>query len=142
MYAINKNYFEKIDSSEKAYWLGFLMADGCIVEYKNKKSGNLKAMGLQVSLKSDDISQLQMLKNDLESEAPISINNVKLNGKIFKSCRIVFCCTKMCKDLIQLNCTPRKSLSAKYPANKIPEQYEIDFVKGYFDGDGAVSFGL
>ncbi len=26
----DKNMFKKIDSEEKAYWLGFLEADGCI----------------------------------------------------------------------------------------------------------------
>jgi len=27
---LNHSYFNKIDSEEKAYWLGFLMADGCV----------------------------------------------------------------------------------------------------------------
>ena len=27
-YLINKDYFEVIDTEDKAYWLGFLMADG------------------------------------------------------------------------------------------------------------------
>ena len=31
-YNVNDNYFNKIDNEEKAYWLGFLLADGCIHE--------------------------------------------------------------------------------------------------------------
>jgi len=26
----NINYFENIDSEDKAYWLGFIQADGCL----------------------------------------------------------------------------------------------------------------
>ena len=42
-YFYNENYFEIIDTEEKAYWLGFIAADGCIVnkgtalENTNKK---------------------------------------------------------------------------------------------------------
>ena len=32
-YVYNKDYFEKINTSEKAYWLGFLYADGCITRF-------------------------------------------------------------------------------------------------------------
>src|SRR5438105_237351 len=29
-YKVNENYFKVIDTEEKAYWLGFITADGCI----------------------------------------------------------------------------------------------------------------
>ena len=35
IYQVNENYFESIDSDEKAYWLGFLSADGYIHEGRN-----------------------------------------------------------------------------------------------------------
>ena len=33
---LNKDYFKNIDNEEKAYWLGFIAADGCI--YKMSKT--------------------------------------------------------------------------------------------------------
>lgn len=29
-YAVNQDYFATIDTEEKAYWLGFIAADGCV----------------------------------------------------------------------------------------------------------------
>lgn len=47
-YTYNKDYFKEIDSFEKAYWLGFLYADGCITRfYKDEK---LKSMSLEITL--------------------------------------------------------------------------------------------
>ena len=40
-YTVNENYFENIDNEEKAYWLGFLYADG-YVRMKDGRSGELK----------------------------------------------------------------------------------------------------
>ena len=44
-YVYNKDYFEKINTSEKAYWLGFLYADGCITRFY--KGEVLKSMSLE-----------------------------------------------------------------------------------------------
>lgn len=35
-YFHNENYFENIDSEEKAYWLGFIFADGYILNKDDK----------------------------------------------------------------------------------------------------------
>lgn len=37
-YALQEDYFDKIDTQEKAYWLGFIAADGCIGEQRGKPS--------------------------------------------------------------------------------------------------------
>lgn len=139
MYTINQNFFENIDNNLNSYWLGFLMADGCILEYHNKKTNKLKAMSLQLSLSYVDDIHVQNFKKDIESSAPIKVNKIKGKDKNYYCSKIVICNTKMCRDLIDLNCTPRKSLTLEYPVSKIPEIYERDFIRGYFDGDGSIS---
>ena len=39
-YLYNKEYFKNIYTDEQAYWLGFIYADGCIIEFHKKKWRN------------------------------------------------------------------------------------------------------
>lgn len=135
-YSYNEDYFKKIDTAEKAYWLGFLYADGCITRYyRNEK---LKSMSLELTLQDEDCEHLVKFKNALESNVPIQHKVV--NNK-YKSDRIVINCTSMCRDLIKLGCTPTKSLILEFPSSDIlPDKYIRDFIRGYFDGDGGVSY--
>ena len=51
-YKLNEHCFDEIDTEEKAYWLGFIAADGCV--YKNSN-----AWRLQINLKSSDKHHLE-----------------------------------------------------------------------------------
>lgn len=135
-YYYNEDYFKKIDTSEKAYWLGFLYADGCITRfYRNEK---LKSMSLELTLQDEDCEHLIKFRDALESNVPIQHKIIKNK---YKSDRIVINCTNMCRDLINLGCTPTKSLTLEFPNNNIlPDEYLGDFIRGYFDGDGGVSY--
>ena len=135
-YYYNEDYFKKIDTAEKAYWLGFLYADGCITRfYRNE---NLKSMSLELTLQDEDYAHLVKFKEALESNVPIQ--HKIINNK-YKSDRIVINCTSMCRDLIKLGCTPVKSSTLEFPNNDIlPDEYLRDFIRGYFDGDGGVSY--
>lgn len=65
-YHFNENYFESIDTPNKAYWLGFIYADGYIVS--KRKHGNRK---LGLSLNIQDINHLEKLNKCLESDVDI-----------------------------------------------------------------------
>lgn len=140
MYKLNENFFECIDNEKSAYWLGFLMADGCVNEYKNKRTQEVKSMCLSVSLSTRDRGHLQKFLDDIESNYSVKDEICHLNSKEYEYSRIQISSTKLCKDLVNLNCVPRKSLILKYPVGKIPENLEKDFIRGYFDGDGSISF--
>jgi len=52
----NENYFDVIDNPDKAYWLGFLYADGAISSNNNT---------VELSLKSSDIKHLEKFRDNL-----------------------------------------------------------------------------
>lgn len=136
-YNYNKDYFQKIDDPEKAYWLGFLYADGCINrKYKNEK---LTSMQLEVSLSIKDELHLQKLASALDSNIPIKERAVHFKDSEYGACRLLVCNSKICYDLIDKGCTPQKSLTVKMPDdNIVPLELKKDFLRGYFDGNGCI----
>lgn len=124
-YNLNEKYFENIDCQEKSYWLGFLMADGNIFLGK----GNKKYLRLELSAK--DLSHLQNFLKCINSDVPIKYRYKKNTYYISISNQ------KICNDLINLNCIPRKTFNLKFP--KLKKYLIPHFVRGYFDGDGCIS---
>lgn len=138
-YYYNEKYFEKIDNEHKAYWLGFLYADGYIEPiYRNNK---IKAFRIEIGLSSTDKQHLECFINDIESNVPIKEKIQKINNQEYLSCKVRINNTKMCKDLINLGCTTKKSLTLTFPTiDQVPLVYVKDFIRGYFDGDGCISY--
>ncbi len=121
--------FEKIDNSEKAYWLGFLYADGCVTYNVVKK-----IYSTSISLAIKDYSHLEKLSVFLKHPG-----NIKIIKKT-NACGLALGSKKISEDLIKLGCIPRKSLVLKFPNNnQLPKEFVNDFLRGYFDGDGCLS---
>lgn len=133
-YTANYNYFEKIDNEHKAYWLGFIMADGCIHQ-KGEKS-----FVLTIGLARKDKTHLEKFIKDIDSTHKIydvtSYNNYT-NGEV-KNCVFNLNNKKICNDLISLGCKKRKSGHEKIP--NIPDDLIRHFIRGFFDGDGCISY--
>ena len=121
---INSNIFKTIDSEEKAYWLGFLEADGCV--YKGY---------IKISLQKRDYEHLIKFKNFINAINKIIIT--KNNNKEY--CTIIIGNKTIYEDLIKLGCVEKKSLTLK-PYEKIPQKYIFDYIRGYWDGDGGISY--
>lgn len=138
-YAINQDYFKKIDTANKAYWLGFLYADGCV---RLKRSASETITGgavLEITIQSDDVAILERFKMSISSNSPIKEKIVKDK---YKAVRLNICNTEMCRDLDKLGCTPRKSLTLTFPnKDQVPDDLIPHFIRGYFDGDGNVYRG-
>lgn len=138
-YNYNEKFFEKIDDEHKAYWLGFLYADGYIEPIYRKDK--IKAFRIEIGLSIKDKNHLEKFLIDIDSNAPISYRKQMLGEKEYLSCRVRINNTKICKDLMRLGCTTRKSLTLEFPSeNILPSKYLKDFIRGYFDGDGCISY--
>jgi hypothetical protein len=66
-YSLNPSFFEKIDTEQKAYWLGFLLADGNIAYNGRKRKGR----ALRIALQKRDVTHLIKLKEAIGSSHPI-----------------------------------------------------------------------
>ncbi len=125
---VNENFFTQINSESKAYWLGFLYADG----YQSGKE-------ITINLKHTDLKHLEKFKKSIEATYPVVIKrNVKSNGHISHTASIRIYSPKLCDNLDKKGCTKKKSLTLIYP-EFIPQRYERHFIRGYFDGDGSFS---
>lgn len=123
--SFNNTTFSQIDTEEKAYWLGFLYADGAVSSKDN---------GLELSLQLLDAEHLNKFKTFLKSSS-----SIRLDFKIGR-CRFHVSNKQFKEDLIKCGCTPRKSLTLKFPSKDIlPEELYAAFIRGYFDGDGCLS---
>lgn len=133
-YIVDENYFSIIDSEEKAYWLGFLYADG-YVRLKNNRSGQLK---FKLSIK--DRNHIELFNSCMNSNYKIKdyTSSVKYNGGFSKSnvSELSIYNTKIVKDLIRLGCVNKKTFSIRMP--DIEKSLYRHFIRGYFDGDGNI----
>lgn len=137
-YIVNEKYFDKIDDEHKAYWLGFLYADGSIVEQRNN-SNNIKSLTLSLELKTGDKLHIEKFNKDLQSDYLITD---RLTNDNHLSSKVSISNTKLCRSLINKGCVPRKSLILTFPNEDIlPKNLINHFIRGYFDGDGSIAIG-
>lgn len=137
-YSVDEKYFDVINNEHKAYWLGFLYADGSVVERYNN-SGNLKSLTLSLELKSDDKPHIKKFNYDLQSDYLITD---RLTNDNHPASKVSISNTNLCRSLIEKGCVPRKSLVLTFPNGDIlPKNLIHHFIRGYFDGDGCISIG-
>lgn len=131
IYSVNEHYFDCIDSAEKAYWLGFLIADGCVME--NNGGGYV----ISLKLKKSDIDHLYKFKNALNCTNPIYPEFS--DGKLI-AYRLRIFNKYLGKVLIEKGVLLRKTTISRFPDTDIvPEKYLRFFILGVFDADGCLS---
>lgn len=125
---VNETIFENIDTEEKAYWLGFMYADGCVARTSNR---------IELSLKESDYNHLIKFKNFLESEHVIGKKIKTIKDKTYISYRLGITSEKMKNDLIKHGCIPNKTKKLIFP--KLDKKLIKHFIRGYLDGDGCIT---
>lgn len=134
-HTFNQDFFEIIDNEYKAYWLGFIAADG----YINKR-GNTTGITLHIK----DINHLQKFLGILDAKSTkIHLRTGRFDAfsPITNKCYINLYSNKMNSDLQKLGIEITKSNTLK-PLKGIPEELINHFIRGFFDGDGCVCESL
>lgn len=130
-YKINEEFFDNIDTQDKAYILGFLYADGC--NYMPKQT-------VSMSLQEDDFEILEKIRTCIGNERPleyIDYSNKHDFGYTYKNqYRLLIFSKHICDSLNDVGMTPNKSLTLEFP--EIDKDLYRHFIRGYFDGDGSI----
>ena len=133
-YPLNELYFDNIDTEEKAYFLGFLYADG----YNFTKRTRV-LLGLQAR----DKEILEKLSSFLQPTKPLQFSTKEYDRKKGRNSQdqyvLVINSRHISERLVELGCVYKKSLILKFPTeDQVPNYLLRHFVRGYFDGDGCV----
>lgn len=129
-------YFQYIDTPTKAYWIGYIYADGYITQNKEQR---MFEFGMQ--LQKLDRKVLEDLNNELGGVHTITESHFEgviyhnKNKSITDSVRLRVYSKNIVNDLISHNILPNKTYQPEYP---IIEKYFLDFLRGYIDGDGCI----
>lgn len=120
-------FFDAIDTEEKAYWLGFLFADGAITQHKH-------SYNVELSLKLGDKKHVEKFAKAVKKDY--------VNSNSTYRCRCILGSKHMFEVLSSYGCTPRKSLTLKFPDITMFKYDHLirHFIRGYIDGDGCLSF--
>lgn len=119
-YVLDETFFDHVNTEAKAYWLGFIMADGCV------HLGNR----IQITLAAKDIDHVRKFAHALSSNKPVRITDHGTGATI---CIVS---QHMTDSLARYGITPRKSFTAKPPS--LPRRLIRHFWRGVFDGDGCI----
>lgn len=136
----NRSYFKNVDTREKAYWLGFIYADGYVV--KRKHSDGRSSSELGIELNSVDKEHLYRFERCIKGSGNIStrmsrdrdISGYFVRGGVEMTLIRLFS-SAMVNDLIRHNVVPNKTYRPEFP--KVEKKFFYDFLRGYFDGDGC-----
>jgi len=121
-YSANYKFFKTIDTEQKAYWLGFIMADGCVIKGKYSRL-------LDLTLKAEDRNHLQKFLDDINGNYRIEEEKNRYKVRIHS--------LDMILDLAKYGIVPRKAFVTKFP-DRIPKKLWRHFIRGVFDGDGCL----
>ena len=106
-YTLNRNYFDDIDTQNKAYILGLLYADG------NVGKDNYV---IQICLQEEDKHILEQIKNELNSNRPLYFKETNKKNKSWKNTySLILNDEHMHQSLINKGVVPQKTFKIKFP---------------------------
>jgi intein/homing endonuclease len=120
-------YFKEIDSEQKAYYLGFISADGNV-------SGN--SLAIQIQMRDKHI--LESFVSDIKFTGPIADRSKKnRDGGTTTYATLVITGQQLVNDLAKWGVVPQKT-GKLYRIPDIREDLVRHYLRGYYDGDGSI----
>lgn len=127
----NSNYFHIIDTPAKAYWLGFLYADGYISPSHE----------IRIGLEKEDENHLKKFLTAIDAtNHTIKYSQKYGDNKIYYTAYCSLRDKTLVQDLADKGCVNNKSLILTFPKDKVPSNLWSHFIRGYFDGDGSIHY--
>jgi hypothetical protein len=114
-----EDYFDEVDTTEKAYWLGFLYADGNV-------SQNGYSMALKLALKDEE--RIDAFGAAIGADG---IKYYRAQGQV----ALHVGRKRFCDGLVKQGCGPAKTTDIRLPQFS-SDALDLAFLLGYFDGDG------
>lgn len=129
IYHHDNEYFSKIDTHEKAQFLGMIGADG------NISSGTQPVF--EITLEKTDAYYVEHMKKCLKYDGPL---HDKYNKQFDAHSKCLFVTSRVLWDqLFALGIRPRKSLTHPFPTlDQVPDKFLCSYVLGYHEGDGCI----
>lgn len=127
-YKLNERFFDDIDSEAKAYWLGFLLADGTIAT----TGRNRRAYQLRCTLQERDITHLELLRGYLDSEHPIRLDSLR------KAAILAITSFRLISPLLDMGWVEFKRYGCIRILEDVPEILKRHLIRGLMDGDGTI----
>lgn len=126
-YPIKEDYFDNIDTQEKAYIMGLLYADGY-----NDTSRN----SVNLSLKESDKQILEDITNIIQPDKPLQFIKIK-KPNCENQYRLAIANKHISQKISEYGCMKAKTFLIEFP-EWLNKDLTSHFVRGYLDGDGWV----
>ena len=145
--SLKVHFFQNINTLEKAYWLGFLYADGSVKDFYREKPW----YRILIDLSIKDRDQLVRFCNSIGLDPSQYIKTrsrkkkYRENIKTYHLAYVHFRCKPMVKDLVNLGFCGSKSKIKTLPKifmnmnNAFKRKLFLAWLLGFYDGDGEMN---
>lgn len=133
-HTFNEHYFDQIDDEHKAYWIGFIWADGYMaIRHRN---GHI-SYEFKLSLKEDDYQHLEKFNEDLNGNYDVKFYKQNTSFGEYTESRLYITNQHFGKILSnKYGVIPHRSDCSKI-IKAIPEHLMKHFIRGLIDADGS-----
>lgn len=123
-HALRETAFDTLATEESWYWLGLLLADGCVF---TRRGG--REWLLQLKLHACDRGVVEGLAQFIGYEGQLR--------SVGPHVALVVYSKPLCQRLLALGVVPRKSFDG-HPLPAVPARFMFAFARGHFDGNGHI----